>query len=61
MKVGDIKQVAVVGAGLMGAGIAQEFALAGFGVHLHSRTSKSLQGGLERIQANLQMLVKWVC
>jgi 3-hydroxyacyl-CoA dehydrogenase len=57
MTVDDIKRIAVVGVGLMGHGIAQEFALAGYDVHLHSRSEESLQTALKSIQANLLRLV----
>jgi 3-hydroxyacyl-CoA dehydrogenase len=46
MVVDDIQRIAVVGAGLMGHGIAQEFALAGYQVSLHSRTNASLVAAL---------------
>lgn len=42
MLVNNIQRIAVVGAGLMGHGIAQDFALAGYQVSLHSRTEESL-------------------
>ncbi len=57
MTVDEIKHIAVVGAGLMGHGIAQEFALAGYDVHLHARTAESLQTALNNIQANLERLI----
>ena len=57
MKVEEIKQIAVVGAGLMGHGIAQEFALAGYEVYLHSRTEESLQKAVQNIQGNLERLI----
>ncbi len=57
MNVDEIHRIAVVGAGLMGHGIAQEFALAGYEVHLHDLTEEKLQQALKNIQANLQMLM----
>ncbi|HKA54573.1 MAG TPA: 3-hydroxyacyl-CoA dehydrogenase family protein [Candidatus Binatia bacterium] len=57
MTVDEIRHIAVVGAGLMGHGIAQEFALAGYEVHLHSRREESLQTALNNIQANLERLI----
>ncbi len=56
MKVDEIKRIAVVGAGLMGHGIAQEFSLAGYEVHLQSRTEESLQKAILDIQKNLEFL-----
>ena len=43
MKTDDVRRIAMVGLGLMGHGIAQEFALAGFAVGLHPRTEANLQ------------------
>ncbi len=57
MTVDEIKHIAVVGAGLMGHGIAQEFALAGYDVHLHARTAGSLQTALNNIDTNLKRLI----
>ena len=53
-----IQRVAVVGAGLMGHGIAQEFALAGLDVFMHSRTESSLERARARIEENLSFLVE---
>ncbi len=58
MNVDDIKKIAIVGAGLMGHGIAQEFALAGYEVHIHDITKDKLQQAVKNIRANLQMLIK---
>ena len=51
-----IVRIAVVGAGLMGHGIAQEFALAGYQVRLHDLSDDRLQTALTNIRANLQRL-----
>ena len=56
MTVEEIQRVAVVGAGLMGHGIAQEFALAGYQVQLHSRKRESLDKALENIYSNVERL-----
>jgi len=56
MRIEDIKCVAVIGAGLMGHGIAQEFALAGFDVRLYDTDSEKLRKAEESIQDNLAML-----
>ena len=58
MPVDDIQRIAIVGAGLMGHGIAQEFALAGYQVSLHSRTEKSLDAALDNISTNLDRLIR---
>jgi 3-hydroxybutyryl-CoA dehydrogenase len=49
-------RVAVVGAGLMGHGIAQEFALAGNQVRLHDLSDDRLENALTTIRANLHRL-----
>jgi len=51
-----IVRIAVVGAGLMGHGIAQEFALAGYQVRLHDLSDERLRTALTDIRANLQEL-----
>src|SRR3989442_1273050 len=51
-----IKNVTVVGAGLMGHGIALDFASSGYEVYLHSRTVTSLRRAMSNIKANLQQL-----
>ncbi|MBI3942443.1 MAG: 3-hydroxyacyl-CoA dehydrogenase family protein [Chloroflexi bacterium] len=56
MQVADIKTIAVVGAGLMGHGIAQEFALAGYQVYLNDVSDERLQQALEGMRKNLAML-----
>ncbi len=53
MSADEIRRVAVVGAGLMGHGIAQEFALAGYEVHINDLTEEKLEGALANIRANL--------
>jgi 3-hydroxybutyryl-CoA dehydrogenase len=56
MKVEEIKRVAVIGAGLMGHGIAQEFALAGYDVRLHDVDGERLRKAQANIRGNLEML-----
>ena len=56
MKVEEVKRVAVIGAGLMGHGIAMEFTLAGYEVDLHDVAKERTQEALKRIRATLQML-----
>lgn len=52
----DIRKVAVVGAGLMGHGIAQEFAYTGYDVSLHDLSPEQLNAALANIRRNLDML-----
>ena len=56
MKVEEIHRIAVIGAGLMGHGIAQEFALAGYDVRLHDVDAGKLRKAGQNIQRNLDML-----
>ena len=58
MTLDDIQQIAVIGAGLMGHGIAQEFAFAGYQVYLHDMSEEKIGEGLDRIRDNLQMFVE---
>ena len=51
-------QIAVIGAGLMGHGIAQEFASAGYQVHLHDVTDAQLQTARTQIEKNLDVLAE---
>lgn len=59
MNVDDISRIGVVGAGLMGHGIAQEFALAGYNVRLHDLSEEKLQQATASIHANLHMLTEF--
>lgn len=52
------RNIAVVGAGLMGHGIALEFAAAGYPVKLHDVSEESLQRARENIAATLPRLAK---
>ena len=56
MGIDEIRRVAVVGAGLMGHGIAQEFALAGYAVALHDVSEDRLRAATEGMRANLAAL-----
>ncbi len=54
----SINTIAVIGAGLMGHGIAQEFAAAGFSVYLHDITEKQLAVAYMQIEQNLALLAE---
>ena len=58
MTVDGIRQIAVIGAGLMGHGIAQEFASAGYHVRLHDVTDAHLQTAYTQIEKNLKVLAE---
>ncbi len=51
-----IAQIAVIGAGLMGHGIAQEFASAGYRVLMHDVTNEQLDIARTQIEQNLNVL-----
>lgn len=51
-------QIAVIGSGTMGAGIAQVAALAGYQVHLHDVEDERLALARKAIESSLQRLVK---
>ena len=59
MDVADIKRVTVVGAGMMGHGIGQEFAVAGYEVIFLGRNKEKLQQDVRKIERNLQELENW--
>ncbi|KPV64947.1 MAG: 3-hydroxybutyryl-CoA dehydrogenase [Candidatus Bathyarchaeota archaeon BA1] len=54
----DIKKVAVVGAGIMGHGISQVCAQAGYEVSMIEIEREALQTALSKIKYNLETLVK---
>jgi 3-hydroxybutyryl-CoA dehydrogenase len=56
VEITDIRRIAVIGAGIMGHGIAQEFAVAGHDVGLHDVDETRLRDALTRIAANLARL-----
>lgn len=53
------KQISVIGPGMMGHGIAQEFALSGYPVILCGRADKRLEDALGKIKRNLEEMVSW--
>lgn len=54
MKLEDVRSITVVGgAGLMGHGIALEFAVAGYDVCVNDTSEEALEGARERIEASL--------
>ena len=55
MNVADVRKVAVVGTGLMGHGIAQVFALAGYPVAMYDADPTRCSQAVDRIAANLRL------
>ena len=56
MSTKDIRNIAIVGAGLMGHSIAQEYAVAGCRVSLNDVSQERLDDARGRIRQNLEML-----
>ena len=52
-----MKQIAVIGSGTMGNGIAHTFAQSGFTVKLIDISEKALEKGMATIAANLERMV----
>lgn len=54
-----ISRIAVIGPGMMGHAIAQEFAAAGYGVTLCGRSEKRLEEARTKIENSLHELARW--
>lgn len=59
MKAEDIKKVVVVGAGIMGEGIAQNFAQAGLSIRVVDQDKQILDRCLAQIDANLRLFLEF--
>lgn len=53
MAIEDIKTIGVIGAGTMGAGVAEIFVKFGYTVILYNRSQEGMQRGIERIQSKV--------
>jgi 3-hydroxybutyryl-CoA dehydrogenase len=58
MELSQIKNIAVVGSGIMGHGIAQTFALGGYGVTLNDISDALLNKAIQQIRSNLNTFVE---
>ena len=58
MQTNNIEHITVIGAGLMGHGIALEFALAGYSVNLTDISQENLYDAINTIKTTLKNLVK---
>lgn len=58
MKAEEMSSVALLGAGMIGHGLALHFAKAGYQVFLYSRTQQTLGKALESIKSNLPALLQ---
>ncbi len=57
MRVEDVRRICVLGAGTMGAGIAQICSVAGFSVAMRDLTEEFVEGGFHRMRAPLEKRV----
>ncbi len=57
MRVEDVRRICVLGAGTMGAGIAQTCSVAGFSVSMRDLTEEFVEGGFQRMRAPLEKRV----
>ncbi len=57
MELKDIRSIGVIGAGLMGHGIAQVFASAGYDVNLYDADKATLEAAKGRIEANFKSFI----
>ncbi|MBI4735208.1 MAG: 3-hydroxyacyl-CoA dehydrogenase family protein [candidate division NC10 bacterium] len=58
LRIEQIRNVAIIGAGVMGSGIAQTFAQAGYAVRLQARHADSLRAARDRIARNQAAMVR---
>jgi 3-hydroxyacyl-CoA dehydrogenase len=58
MKLEDIKKIAVLGAGTMGPGIAQNYAMGGYAVNLYTRRRETLEKARIMLRANVETFVE---
>jgi len=58
MQAGDVRNISVIGAGLMGHGIAQIFAARNYSVRLLDIKGELLSKAVENIRSNLSMMAK---
>ena len=54
-----IQHITVIGPGMMGHAIAQEFAVGGYNVRLYGRSGDRLQKAMTSIERNLTEMIEW--
>lgn len=59
MALDNIKHITVIGPGMMGHAIAQEFAVGGYNVCICGRSNERLQKAIASITRNLKEMVEW--
>ncbi len=57
-RIDEIRNIAIIGAGVMGSGIAQTFAQAGCTVRLHARREETLRAARDRIAKNQEAMIQ---
>ena len=57
MNLNDIRRIGIIGAGLMGHGIAQVFASAGYDVNLYDADKATLEAAKGRIETNFKVFI----
>ncbi len=57
VRIDEIKHIAIIGAGVMGSGIAQTFAQAGYEVRLQARYEATLRAARDRIAVNQEAMI----
>jgi len=58
MKAEEVRNVSVIGAGMIAPGVAQVFAAKGFNVYLYARRQEALPEALERIRTTLSTMAE---
>lgn len=58
MQAEDIRNISVIGAGMIAPGVAQVFATKNYNVHIYARRPEVLPTVIERIRANLSTMAK---
>ena len=58
MKAEDIRNITLLGAGMIGNGLALHFAKAGYQVSLYSRTQQTIDKAIESTRSNLSLLLQ---
>ena len=56
MKFEDVKNIAVLGSGTMGHGIAQRYAMGGYQVNMYDIADKPLENAMEMIKKNFNTI-----
>lgn len=58
MKAEDIRNIAIIGAGMIAPGTAQVFAVKNYDVYMYARRQEALPAAIEKIRANLTTMAK---